>query len=83
MSSRSAASPSLSYLTRWRMDLAARRLRDTVEPVEEIARSVGYRSEFAFNRAFVRHRGLPPGRYRRTATATAGLATSGADAAVA
>jgi AraC-like DNA-binding protein len=61
--------PPLAYLTRWRMDLAARRLRDTVEPVEHIARSVGYRSEFAFNRAFVRHRGLPPGRYRRTAVA--------------
>ena len=59
--------PPLAYLTRWRMDLAARRLRDTTEPVQTIARSVGYTSEYAFNRAFRRHRGQPPGRYRRAA----------------
>ena len=59
--------PPLTYLTRWRMDLAARRLRDTTEPVETIARGVGYTSEYAFNRAFSRHRGQPPGRWRRAA----------------
>src|SRR5512132_2558095 len=59
--------PPLTYLTRWRMDLAARRLKDTTEPVESIARGVGYTSEYAFNRAFSRHRGQPPGRYRRAA----------------
>jgi AraC-like DNA-binding protein len=57
--------PPLSYLTRWRMDLAAQRLRETDEPVETIAAAVGYTSEYAFNRAFRRHRGQPPGRYRR------------------
>jgi AraC-like DNA-binding protein len=61
--------PPLSYLTRWRMDLAARRLRETDEPVEAVARAVGYTSEYAFNRAFRRHRGQPPGRYRRAAPA--------------
>src|SRR5205823_13003482 len=30
----------------------ARRLRDTTDPVEAIARSIGYMSEYAFNRAF-------------------------------
>ena len=59
--------PPLRYLTRWRMALAARRLKDTTEPVETIARGVGYTSEYAFNRAFSRHRGQPPGRYRRAA----------------
>ena len=59
--------PPLTYLTRWRMDLAARRLKDTTEPVEAIAHAVGYISEYAFNRAFSRHRGQPPGRYRRAA----------------
>ena len=49
------------------MDLAARRLKDTTDPVETIARGVGYTSEYAFNRAFSRHRGQPPGRYRRAA----------------
>jgi AraC-like DNA-binding protein len=62
--------PPLAYLTRWRMDLAARRLKDTTDPVQSIARDVGYTSEYAFNRAFSRHRGLPPGRYRRAAATT-------------
>ena len=54
----------LSYLTRWRMELAARHLRETSDAVSTIARRVGYTSEFAFSRAFTRMRGLPPGRYR-------------------
>jgi len=56
--------PPLSYLTRWRMELAARHLRETDKAVSTIARHVGYTSEFAFSRAFSRLRGLPPGRYR-------------------
>jgi AraC-like DNA-binding protein len=55
----------LSYLTRWRMDLAAGHLRDTDDAVSAIAHRVGYTSEFAFSRAFARLRGQPPGRYRR------------------
>ncbi|WP_322751945.1 MULTISPECIES: AraC family transcriptional regulator [unclassified Frankia] len=53
-----------AYLTRWRMDLAARRLRDTDDPIDVIARAVGYTSEYAFSRAFSRARSQPPGRYR-------------------
>jgi AraC-like DNA-binding protein len=56
-----------SYLTRWRMDLAARRLRDTTDPIGVIAASVGYTSEYAFSRAFSRARHIPPGRYRAQA----------------
>ncbi|MFF3484184.1 cupin domain-containing protein [Streptomyces sp. NPDC002701] len=52
------------YLTRWRMDLAALRLRDTDQTVESIATAVGYTSAQAFSRAFRRHRGLAPGAYR-------------------
>ena len=55
----------LSYLTRWRMDLAAAHLRETDDAVSAIARRVGYSSEFAFSRAFARARGQPPSRYRR------------------
>jgi AraC-like DNA-binding protein len=55
------------YLTRWRMDLAAQQLRDTDDTVAAIAAAVGYRSEYSFSRAFTRHRGLAPGRYRRHA----------------
>lgn len=54
----------LSYLTRWRMDLAAGQLRETDDAVSAIAHRVGYTSEFAFSRAFARVRGQPPGRYR-------------------
>jgi AraC-like DNA-binding protein len=56
--------PPLAYLSRWRMDLAARDLRLTGDPVSVIARRVGYESEFAFSRAFSRWRGKAPGRYR-------------------
>jgi AraC-like DNA-binding protein len=59
------------YLTRWRMDLAAQRLRDSDDTVAAIAAAVGYRSEYSFSRAFTRHRGLAPGRYRHHARARA------------
>jgi AraC-like DNA-binding protein len=62
----------LGYLTRWRMDVAARRLRDTDLPAATVAREVGYTSEYAFNRAFARYRCRPPGRYRRDVAATPG-----------
>lgn len=56
--------PPIAYLTRWRMDLAAQRLRDTSDAVAVIAKSVGHTSEHAFSRAFTRALGQPPGRYR-------------------
>ena len=56
--------PPLTYLTRWRMDLAARRLRAANEPLASVAQSVGYTSEFAFSRAFSRVRGVPPSVHR-------------------
>lgn len=64
----------LAYLTRWRMDLAAQRLRDTEDTVGAVAAAVGYRSEYSFSRAFTRHRGVAPGRYRRHARARTDVA---------
>jgi AraC-like DNA-binding protein len=64
--------PPLTYLTNWRMDLAAKALRDTGDPVDTIARQVGYTSEYAFSRAFSRSRGMPPGKYRASSR-TAGM----------
>jgi len=58
------------YLTTWRMELAARRLRCSDDPVGAVAHSIGYTSEYAFNRAFARHHGMPPGRYRSTQRAS-------------
>ena len=56
--------PPMSYLTRWRLQLAARSLEKTSRGVAEIAADIGYESEAAFNRAFKREFGQPPGRYR-------------------
>lgn len=56
--------PPMAYLTRWRLQLAARSLEKTSRGVAEIAGDVGYESEAAFNRAFKRAFGQPPGRYR-------------------
>ena len=56
--------PPMSYLTRWRLQLAARSLERTSRSVAEIAADIGYESEAAFNRAFKREFGQPPGRYR-------------------
>ena len=53
-----------AYLTTWRMDLAAARLRQTLDPIEVIAPAVGYLSVPAFTRAFTRAHGRTPGRYR-------------------
>ena len=56
--------PPMTYLTRWRLQLAARTLEGTSRGVADIAADVGYESEAAFNRAFKREFGQPPGRYR-------------------
>lgn len=58
--------PPLTYLARWRLQLAARKLQTTQETVLNVAADVGYESEAAFNRAFKREFGLPPARYRKT-----------------
>lgn len=59
-----------AYLTRWRMDLAALRLRDTDDPVRIVAGAVGYTSVHAFSRAFHRDRDIAPGEYRDRLRAT-------------
>jgi AraC-like DNA-binding protein len=61
----------MAYLTAWRMCLAARRLRDSDATVRQIAKEIGYDSEFAFARAFKRATGSAPGHYRKL-TQTAG-----------
>jgi AraC-like DNA-binding protein len=61
--------PPLTYLANWRMHLAAHQLKHSTDTAESIGRSLGYSSEYAFNRAFARHRGQPPGRYRHAVRA--------------
>ncbi|RFS87575.1 AraC family transcriptional regulator [Actinomadura spongiicola] len=56
--------PPLTYLTRWRMTIAARLLRDTDKSLEQIAGAIGYGSAFAFAKAFRREYATTPGEYR-------------------
>lgn len=56
--------PPMTYLTWWRMTVAAQLLRNSRTPVDAVATRIGYTSEFAFAHAFKRHFGTPPGRYR-------------------
>jgi AraC-like DNA-binding protein len=62
--SASMGEPPHSYLTRWRMGVAAQLLRETSLRLIEIASRVGYRSEFSFSRAFKAARGISPILYR-------------------
>jgi AraC-like DNA-binding protein/mannose-6-phosphate isomerase-like protein (cupin superfamily) len=55
----------MDYLTQWRLQLAAQRLRESADSVAQIAEAVGYASPAAFNRAFKRMFGVPPARWRR------------------
>lgn len=56
--------PPMQYLAEWRMQLAARWLRETDAKVLEVALEVGYESEAAFSRAFRRATGESPGAWR-------------------
>jgi AraC-like DNA-binding protein len=57
--------PPMQYLAHWRMQLAARWLRDTDAKVVDIALEVGYENETAFARAFRRTVGESPAAWRR------------------
>lgn len=57
--------PALQYLTSLRMQLAYRELRETNDTLAQIAERVGFNSESAFNRAFKRAVGIPPGAARK------------------
>ncbi|MEV0203262.1 AraC family transcriptional regulator [Nonomuraea sp. NPDC050691] len=61
--------PPMAYLTRWRMTLAAKLLRDSDVPLLTVAARTGYSTEFALARAFKREYGIAPGGYRRQARA--------------
>lgn len=61
--------PPMTYLTRWRLALAADRLLEPESTVEAVAREVGYGSAFALSTAFKREHGVRPREHReRTLT---------------
>jgi AraC-like DNA-binding protein len=57
--------PPIQYLARWRLQLAAQKLKTGELPVKSIADEIGYESEAAFSRAFKRQFGQPPGEWRK------------------
>ncbi|MDF2824187.1 MAG: transcriptional regulator, AraC family [Mycobacterium sp.] len=60
--------PPLTYLTRWRMILAADMLvEQRSATLADVARSVGYSDPFGFSSAFKRVRGVSPTEFRRSA----------------
>lgn len=63
--------PPGTYLTRWRMALAVEQLRTTSDPLDTIARSVGYESGFALSRAVKRELGRSPTQLRAAHAAPA------------
>ncbi|HTQ76677.1 MAG TPA: AraC family transcriptional regulator, partial [Burkholderiales bacterium] len=56
--------PPIQYLTRWRMQLAAKRLAERGAKVAAVAQEVGYDSEAAFSRAFKKFSGRSPSEWR-------------------
>jgi len=57
--------PPMRYCAQWRMRVAANMLRDGKQNSANVAYSVGFNSEAAFNRAFKREYGEPPATWRR------------------
>lgn len=56
----------MRYLARWRIQLALKLLASPEGTIAQAAERVGYQSEAAFNRAFKKTMGVPPGEWRRT-----------------
>lgn len=57
--------PPMTYLTHWRLSLAADLLVATDEAIDRVAHRVGYSSGFALSAAFKRVRGVSPQQHRR------------------
>ena len=61
--------PPMTYLTEWRLALAADLLRQSDATLNAVARQVGYGSGFALSSAFKRVYGISPQEHRSAAPA--------------
>ena len=64
--------PPQAYLTRVRMQRAARLIRQNHASLGQIALAVGYESESSFSKAFKRQHKITPGQFRKKTEAQAG-----------
>lgn len=64
--------PPMTFLTRWRLALAADLLLEPGATVGSVAQQVGYGSPFTFSTAFKRHYGMSPKAHRTTPMAIRG-----------
>lgn len=55
----------MTYVTRWRMNVARQRLRDGASSIGSVADAVGYESIPAFSRVFKKLWGAPPSTFRK------------------
>ncbi len=60
--------PPMTYLTEWRLALAADLLREPDATLDAVSHQVGYSNGFALSTAFKRVRGMSPQDYRAAAT---------------
>ncbi len=60
----------IAYLTRHRLQQAQQLLQHPSQSIAQISAQVGYSSEAAFNKAFRRQFGVPPGAFRQQLTAS-------------
>jgi AraC-like DNA-binding protein len=67
---RATGTSPLRWLTAHRLGIARSRLLTGGATLAAIAAAIGYRSEFAFSRAFKRHYGMAPAFLRRSAMPT-------------
>lgn len=65
---RTVGTPPMTYLTEWRLALAADLLRESDAKLDAVARKVGYGSGFALSTAFKRTYGISPTEHRRLMT---------------
>jgi AraC-like DNA-binding protein len=57
--------PPMQYLAGWRLQLAGRLLEQPGVSIAQAGAEVGYESAAAFNHAFKKQVGVPPGSWRR------------------
>lgn len=58
--------PPMHYLANWRVQVAKQKLGDTSASLAQVADMVGYKSEFAFSRAFKKAVGTAPATWLRS-----------------